>query len=122
MMDGRKSSFSFAPAVDNTPVITATQDPASAHSENTDGNDKYSLFWLFGVVFLYFIWGWLQGRKLQGEIKPANIGANLHNIVVVTLSAVIGINLMNVFFTKISSMNIPLLSKFSGRMVPLFRL
>jgi hypothetical protein len=59
---------------------------------------------------------------VRNSLEPANIRANIHNLIVVGLGAVIFINGANVLFTKLSAMRIPVLSRVAGTMLPLVHL
>lgn len=124
---GGSSPLSFlTPASNSTNTntnISANGDAGISNTQkNTDGNSQVSVWWVFMLAAMYFIWGYLQHKTLKEDLSPQNIGANLHNMLVITFAAAIGINILNVFFTKLAALNIPGLSAFSGRMIPMVRL
>lgn len=92
-------------------------------SENTKIANKHSIWFWGGLLALYFFWDYIQTRRnVQESLEPANIRANLHNLVVIGIGAVVVINGMNVFLTKLASMKIPVVSKIAGNLLPLFHL
>lgn len=115
----------MTPTSDHT---TTGYEEAVANSENNlDKNMKGatnpgSVYWLFLIIVIYVVWGYWQDKGIGETSKFANIKLNLHNMVTTTLSVVIGFNVLNVFLTKIGAMNIPLLSRGAGAILPLFHL
>jgi hypothetical protein len=103
------------------PTTDVTADGNSNLAANTAGA-KYSVWWLMLIGVVYFIWGYIQNKKIGESLKPANIEANFHNIIVVSLSAIIGINVLNVVLTKLAAMRIPFLSRLAGSFLPLVSL
>lgn len=92
-------------------------------SSNTKGAKKYAAYYWLGLLVLYFGWNYLQHRKnIATELKPENVKANAHNIAVITLASVIGINGLNVLCTKLAAMKIPGISRLAGAMLPLVSL
>jgi hypothetical protein len=82
--------------------------------------DTSSVWWLFGVIFLYLFWGWFQNKdSLKESLKPSNIKFNLHTIIGVGLSAVVYFNVMVVVLTKLGALKIPLISWLSKKLLPL---
>ena len=92
--------------------------------ENTKAAKKPgSVYWWLTVLGLYLLWDWYQNNeKVSEALKPRNIRANAHNILLITVAAVIGVNGMNILFTKLAAMRIPVLSKMAGAVLPLFHL
>ena len=102
-------------------TMGTSSDGSSNHQKNTKDNHKVAVWWLFGIIILYFVLGLLQHKKFAEDLKPGNVGMNLHNILVITLSAVIGMNILKVFFHKLATLSIPGVSSFAGRMTPFFK-
>ncbi len=88
--------------------------------ENTRGVE-YTTVWVFlGFIVLYFLYNYLQNRtKIKEAVEPKNIAANAHNLAVIFLAAVIGINIGRVIFTKFAAMRIPVISPIAGHLLPL---
>lgn len=82
-----------------------------------------SVWWWLTLIGLYFAWDYFQTRgRLSDAIKPANIRANWHNLVVIGIAAVIVINGFNILLTKLAAMRIPVVSRVAGAFLPLFNL
>jgi len=65
-------------------------------------------WWLLGIVGLYLAWALvIQHERIKESLQPANIAANLHNWIIITIAAVGGIVLGKVFFTKLAALGIP---------------
>lgn len=110
------------------PSIQQVVDTSIIDGDNMKTNMQWasnpgSLYALASIAIAYFAWNYLQNKEgIRAGIKPENIQANLHSLIIITLGAVIGINAMNVFFTKLAHLNIPFVSRFAGFMLPLFHL
>lgn len=92
-------------------------------SENMKVASKHSVWFWVGMIGLYLFWDYIQTRQnIQKSLEPANIRANLHNLAVIGIGAVVVINGMNVLLTKLASMRIPGVSKVAGNLLPLFHL
>lgn len=106
----------------SSPVTSVTANLEDNMELSKPGKPGSIVWW--GVIFaVYLFWDWFQTRdKVQTAIEPKNVRANLHNLVVVTFAAVIGINALNVFFTKLAAMRIPVVSRMAGTLLPLFHL
>lgn len=106
----------------------AAQIPASTPSSNLQQNTEAankpgSIVWWIILLLVYIGWDYVQTKdKVQTALEPANVRANLHNIVVIGFAAVIFINGMNVLCTKLAAMKIPIISKAAGTLLPLFNL
>ena len=100
----------------DTNVGTVVKDNMSAAK-----NPGTIVFWV-GMLIVYLLYDWLQNEKLKDTLEPHNIRANIHNLLVVTIAAVIGINGGNVLLTKLAAMQIPGASKGAGTILPLFHL
>lgn len=95
--------------------------PETNIQKNT--NAKGSIIWWLVLAGLYLVWDIVQNKsKLGDTIDPANIRANLHNIVVIGIGAVVFINGINVLCTKLAAVRIPGVSRIAGSLLPLFNL
>lgn len=114
--DSMVSAAASNDVLQQTPTsVAATQD---AMSWNTSAG---SLFWALLLLGMYAFWGWLDEKKtMSKDFSAGELKANLSNFVKVTLIVVIGINLINVFLTKVADLRIPILSKVAGAYLPLF--
>jgi hypothetical protein len=84
-------------------------------------NQPGSIWWLMVIFVIYLFWDWYQNREgIRASLSPANIRANIHNLVVITLASVIGFNLFTVILTKLAGWRIPVISKAAGTILPLF--
>lgn len=104
-----------------------TVNPLNITSEEV-GEDQISRenaiwFWL-GLGILYVVWDYfvLKQKTLADVIQPSNIRTNLYNIFFIGFAAIIFINGFKVLLVKMASFNIPILSKLSSRLLPLFQL
>ena len=85
----------------------AVQGRAQTYS-SLQGSLPQTPWWLLGIVGLYLIWALvIQHERIKESLQPANIAANLHNWVVITVAAVGGIVLGKVLFTKLAALGIP---------------
>ena len=105
----------------NTDVNSNSAQSVAAGNMSLAKNPGSIVFWV-GLLVLYLFYDWLQNEKLESTLQPANIRANAHNLILVTIAAVIGVNGMNVLLTKLTAMQIPGLSKSAGSILPLFQL
>lgn len=107
---------------------TSTPVPGSGSmtnlEENTQaGRKQGSIVWWLMLFLVYLGWDYIQTReKVTEAVQPRNIRANIHNLAVIGLAAVLFINGANVLLTKLSAMRIPLISKGAGALLPLFHL
>jgi len=63
---------------------------------------------LLGLAVLYFGWAWIsQNERIRESLQVSNIAANIHNILTVTVMAIIGIVGLKVATTKLAAMNVP---------------
>ncbi len=100
----------------------AAEMPETNIQKNT-GSAKGSIIWWVILAGLYLVWDIIQNKsKLGDSIDPANIRANLHNIIVIGIGAVVFINGFNVLCTKLAAMKIPGISRLAGSLLPLFNL
>lgn len=113
------------PVNDGGAVMAA---PPMETGNNLQNNTQFatspgSVYWLFLLVVVYIGWGYWQNRDSYKEsLTPGTMRANLNNIVGITLASIIGINIMQVFLTKLGAMRIPVLSKVAGTFLPLAHL
>lgn len=92
-------------------------------SENMKVASKHSVWFWLGLLGLYLLWDYIQTRRnIHEALEPKNIRANLHNLLIIGIGAVVVINGMNVLLTKLASMRIPGVSKLAGSLLPLFHL
>lgn len=111
-------------ATDNKVTTATTDDKTVTEAEkNNLSFAKYSIL-TWAVLFLvYLFWSWVDTQEGVAEsVKPENIKTNARNLLVITLGAIIGINIFNVAMTKLSKLNIPILSPMAGALLPLARL
>lgn len=102
------------------PTIAAT---AVGRSNSDDKDEKGSVWWWLSLFLVFIFWGWVQNRdKVSNELKPENVKANLHNLTVITIAAVIGIIGGQVVFVKLAGLtqNVPVLNKATAYLAKLF--
>lgn len=120
--------LSAAPAAaPDEPVKASTAEGPAAGTSNLESNMELaktpgSVWWLLLLGGLYFGYYVLFNRKLKEAISADAVLAFIHQAVTITVLAVVGVNLMNVFLTKLAAMRIPLLSRVAGTYLPLFHL
>lgn len=120
--------LSSAPAAaPDEPVTGSTAaGPAAGLSnieENTKGANKPgSIVWVLTLGVFYFIYYYLYNKKWKEAVSTDALLSFMHLAASVTILAVVGINLANVFFTKLAAMRIPVLSRAAGAALPLFHL
>lgn len=104
-------------------VEVSNNNQATTNMQDNTKAATNSIYW-WGLLFgLYFVWDYIQGQKKVADVvKPSNVRANVHNLFISGMAAVIFINAFNVFFTKLAALKIPVLSKVSGALLPLFNL
>lgn len=80
-------------------------------------------FWV-GLAILYILWDYvvLRNTKIKEIVNPGNIRANLYNIVLIGMSAVIFINGFKVFLVKVAAWELPGVSWLAKKLLPLFQL
>lgn len=104
--------------VDPTPV-------AKEVVQNNKVKGEYSSLGFWGFLIVVFIgWGFIVAKnvKLRDAIQASNIRANVYNLVVIGLGAVIFINGFKVLLVKLGALKIPLISPLAERLLPLFQL
>ena len=63
---------------------------------------------LLGIVVIYFLWAYIsQHERIRESLQVSNIAANIHNIVTVTIMAVIGLVTAKLLFTKLAAWDVP---------------
>ena len=108
--------------------VQASTAGISTTGSNIEENTKAakspgSVYWWLTILGVYLAWDYVQNReKVSEAIKPRNLRANAHNLVLISAAAVIGINGMNILLTKLAAMRIPVLSKVAGAILPLYHL
>ena len=90
-------------------VGTSNARNSALYGEARDGGSIGKTPWvLLGLVVIYIAWAWLsQGERIRESLSPANIAANVHNIVMVTIMAIIGIVSLKILLTKATAWGIP---------------
>jgi hypothetical protein len=130
MMGNSGRSGAYAEPIGTTPAA-AVETPASTGDdviavgqENMSAaKSPGSIVWWVTLLLVYIGWDFFQNNeRIRNSLEPANIRANIHNLIVIGLGAVIFINGGNVLFTKLAAMRIPVLSRVAGTMLPLFHL
>jgi len=113
------------PEETDSSIMTA---PPVNTGNNLQNNTQYatspgSVYWLFLLAIVYVAWGYWQNREgYKKSLTPGTMVMNLHNIVGITLAVIIGMNITQVFLTKLAAMRIPFLSKAAGTFLPLSHL
>lgn len=112
-----------------SPTGVGEVDPAPVAKEVVQKNNKvkgeYSSLGFWGFLIVVFIgWGFIVAKnvKLRDAIQAGNIRANVYNLVVIGLGAVIFINGFKVLLVKVGALRIPLISPLAERLLPLFQL
>jgi len=73
-----------------------------------EGSAGKAPYVLLGLVAIYVVWAWIsQNERITESLRPANIAANLHNILMITMIAVIGLVSAKVLFTKLTALGVP---------------
>lgn len=124
-MRGSVLAAEIQPAVDSIDVAETAKQPEAATnlSENMKPAVKGAIWFWALLLALYLFWDYIQNReKIREVIEPANIRANVHNLAIIGIGAVIFIKGANVLLTKLASMKIPGVSKVAGSLLPLFHL
>jgi hypothetical protein len=120
--------LSAAPvASSDEPVAASTaQGPAAGVSniqENMQAANKPgSVVWLLLLGVLVAVYYYFYNKNWKEAISADGILAFLHQSFMTTLLVVVGINMANVFLTKLAAMKIPGISKAAGTFLPLFHL
>lgn len=114
-------------AMDEPVKASTAEGPAPGGLSNVEKNTDLakkpgSVWWLMLMGVLYFGYYVLYNKKLKDAVDKDALLAFLHQALGVTVLAVVGVNVMNVFLTKLSAMRIPVLSKMAGTFLPLFHL
>jgi len=109
---------------DQQNVIAPIAAPTSNLETNVEAAQQPgSIVWWVMLLVLYLTWDVLQNHTKLGEaLAPSNVRANVHNIIIITLAAVVGLNGLNVLFTKLAALKIPVVSKAAGTLLPLVSL
>jgi hypothetical protein len=127
-----RGDYAGSPVTDTDTLITpSASSTAGASSGSTGSNvdDNMSLakspgsvWWLLLLGALYFVYYYLYNKSWKDAINTNALLAFLHNALSITILAVVGVNLMNVFLTKLAALKIPGISKAAGTFLPLFHL
>lgn len=103
-----------APAGNSTTNMEKNMEPAK---------NPGSVVWLLVILGLYLVWDYVQNKSsLSDSLDAANVRANVHNLLVIGFGAVIFVNLFAVLLTKLAALDIPIISKTAGAILPLFHL
>ena len=85
---------------------------------------KPHTIWFWVALFATFVfWGWYQNREsIKTNLEAKNLKANLHNLMIITFAAVIGIVGGKILFTKLTGLtaNIPILGRGIAYIAQLF--
>jgi len=114
-------------AASDEPVQASTAAGPSAGVSNIQENMQPaakpgSVVWLLTLLALMAGYYWLYNKKLKEIISADAILSFAHYALATTLAVVVGVNLFNVFLTKMAAMKIPGISKAAGAFLPLFHL
>lgn len=91
------------------PSAQASQVIGMANDQGSVGAVPYVFV---GLIVLYLGWAILaRHERLAESLRPANVAVNFHNVLNVTVMAVIGILAGKIVFTKLTAMEIPVVSK-----------
>lgn len=126
------SAMALQPQDTATVSNAATDTSLSVTAANPANNaDRASLFsytykvgsltWALLLLVLYVVWGYWDEKKTAAKtLGVGEIKANLSNFFKITIVVVIGINLINVFLTKLATLRIPVISNVAAAYIPLF--
>ena len=116
-------NMGYTPAIGEPENVSKTDSVLSEAAQEKSTEKDVIWFWL-GLGVLYLVWDYfvLKNKKLNEVIEPANIRANLYNIVFIGFAAVIFVNGAKVLLVKVAALNIPGVSKLCQRLIPLFQL
>lgn len=80
-------------------------------------------FWVI-LLAAYVVWDLvvIRNTKLMDVVNPGNIRANLYNIFIIGLGAVVFINGMKVILVKVGALEWPVVSWIAKQFLPLFQL
>lgn len=104
------------------PVEAAVGDQKLA--QPTPQGDKQHTVWFWVALFAAFLgWNYLQHQtKIEKELKPENMRANIHNLMIITFGAVIGLVGGKILFTKLAAItkNVPFVGRACNYIAELF--
>lgn len=90
----------------------------------TVGDKEHSVWFWLGLFIVFITWGVVQHKsnKVSDELKPANLYANVHNLMLITFAAVIGVVGGKIFFTKLAAVTgrIPFVNQATAYLAQLF--
>lgn len=91
------------------PSAQASQVIGTANDQGSVGAAPYVFV---GIIGLYLAWAILaRHERISESLRPANVAVNFHNVLNVTVMAIIGIVGGKVLFTKLTAFDIPVVSK-----------
>ncbi len=98
--------------------------PPQANGNEQQVRDNFTLGLWGGLLVIYIIWDFivLGNKNLKEALSPGNIRANLYNLLVIGVAAVIFINIGKVLVVKLAAWNIPGISWLAEEITPLFEL
>lgn len=120
------SSYGSADAVQPSSTESSAFTPADGNSNVADNTalavKPGSIWWAMLLLGLYIIYYWMYNVKWRDTISKDAVLAFLHDAFSISILAAVGINLINVFLTKLAALKIPFLSRVAGTFLPLFHL
>lgn len=106
------------------PIESPVGDQAIAKTMPNDNESDRTIWFWVGMFIVFIVWGVFQDRhkKIQSQLEPQNMQANLHNLFVITFAAVIGVVGGKILFTKLAAITsrFPLLGRVTGYLAKLF--
>lgn len=103
------------------PITTPMGDRPVA--KQSDAQKPHSIWFWVGLFVVFVFWGWYQNREsIKTNLEAKNLKANLHNLLIITFAAVIGIVGGKILFTKLTGLtaNIPILGRSMAYVAQLF--
>lgn len=83
-------------------VVDATAENISGSSTTTESTKSTTgVIGLLTLLITFFVWNFLDdSESIREQVKPENIKANIRNMVIIGLGAVLFINLYNIAVAK----------------------
>lgn len=99
-MIGSPASTAPAPAFQQASGASGST-PAGPARGGGAGPQTGSLVWWIVLGGLFVLWAVVhQHEKVREAIKPGNVAVNLHNILLIVLATVVGINFVKIALAK----------------------